>query len=131
VIEFYAEIRLVHVTAVISSGTLFLLRGVSVWAGRQVWALAPLPRYLSYLIDTTLLAAAITLLTILPSAVFSNGWLVAKIALLPVYIGLGILALHSTSGRQPALFAGALLAYGCMFSIARTHHPLGLLPHYW
>jgi uncharacterized membrane protein SirB2 len=129
--EFYGEIRWVHVAAVISSGTIFFLRGVSVWAGRQGWALAPLPRYLSYLIDTTLLAAGITLLTILPTAVFANGWVVAKIALLPVYIGLGMLALHGNSRWQPGFFAGALLVYGGMFSMARAHHPLGLLLHYW
>jgi uncharacterized membrane protein SirB2 len=126
-IEFYPEIRLAHVAAVLASGALFLLRGLFVRAGRGDWALAPLPRYLSYAIDTTLLAAALMLLTILPSAAYSNGWLAAKLVLLPVYVALGWLALRrpAPGGRQLAYFAGALLAYGCMFAIARAHDPLG------
>ncbi len=126
-IEFYPQIRLVHVTAVIASGTLFFLRGLLVSAGRGEWALQAVPRYLSYAIDTTLLTAALMLLTILPSAVYANGWLAVKLALLPVYIVLGWLALRGsrTGGRQTAYLAGAVLAYVCMFAIARTHDPLG------
>jgi uncharacterized membrane protein SirB2 len=126
-IEFYAQIRLAHVTAVLASGTLFLLRGLLVSAGRGEWALAPLPRYLSYAIDTALLTAALMLLTILPSAVYSNGWLAVKLALLPVYVALGWLALRQprAGGRQLAFFVGALVAYAGMFTIARAHDPLG------
>lgn len=126
-IEFYAQIRLAHVTAVLASGTLFILRGFLVSAGRGEWALAPLPRYLSYAIDSALLTAALMLLTILPSAVYANGWLAVKLALLPVYVALGWLALRRprAGGRQLAYFAGALLAYLAMFAVARTHDPLG------
>ncbi len=126
-IEFYPQIRLVHVAAVVASGALFFLRGLLVTAGRGEWALQAVPRYLSYAIDTTLLTAALMLLTILPSAVYSNGWLAVKLALLPVYIVLGWFALRRprTGGRQARYFAGAVLAYLCMFAIARTHDPLG------
>jgi uncharacterized membrane protein SirB2 len=125
-IEFYAEIRMVHVATVVASGALFLLRGLLVQAGRGPLALSPLPRYLSYAVDTTLLTAALMLLTILPAGVFSNGWLAAKLALLPVYVGLGWLALRAgRPAHRLACFAGALLAYGCMFAIARAHDPLG------
>jgi uncharacterized membrane protein SirB2 len=125
VIEFYTEIKLAHVAAVMASGSMFLLRGILVQVGRSTWALAPLPRYLSYAIDTTLLTAALMLLTILPAAAYSNGWLVAKLALLPAYIGLGWLALRSTASRRLVYFVAALLAYACMFAIARAHNPLG------
>jgi uncharacterized membrane protein SirB2 len=126
-IEFYAQIRLAHIAAVIASGSLFLVRGLLVQSGRQEWALAALPRYLSYAIDTTLLTAALMLLTILPSATFANGWLALKLLLLPVYVGLGWLALRKGKTRRQriAFLAGALLAYGCMFTIARTHDPFG------
>ena len=126
-IEFYAEIRQAHVAAAIASGALFFLRGTVVRAGRGAWALAPLPRYLSYAIDTTLLTAALMLFSILPSAAFSNGWLAAKLALLPLYIAFGWLALRRADpgGRQLAYFGAAIIAYGCMFAIARTHDPLG------
>lgn len=127
VIEHYPEIRLFHIVAVIASGSLFFLRGLAVRAGRSRWALAPPVRILSITIDTALLAAALMLVTILPAPAFANGWLAAKLALLPVYVGLGWLALRRIAHRrlQLACFAGALLAYGLMFAIARTHDPLG------
>jgi uncharacterized membrane protein SirB2 len=126
-IEFYAQIRLAHIVAVLASGSLFLVRGLLVQSGHAQWALASFPRYLSYAIDTALLTAALMLLTILPSATFANGWLTLKLVLLPVYIILGWLALRrgKTSGGRFAYFAGALLVYGCIFVIARTHSPLG------
>lgn len=126
-IEYYAEIRQAHIFAVLASGALFLLRGLAVQLGRAQWALAPLPRWLSYAVDTTLLTAALMLVNILPSAAFGNGWLAAKLALLPVYIAFGWLALRrpGTRGRQLAFFAAAIAAYVCMFAIARTHDPLG------
>lgn len=127
-IEFYVPIRHAHIAAVLASGALFLLRGTLVQAGRAGWALAPLPRYLSYAVDTALLAAALLLVTILPSAAYANGWLAAKLALLPVYIGLGWFAFRARNrATRFACFAGAGLAYGCMYAIARSHSPLGPL----
>ena len=125
-IEYYPEIKWVHVAAVVASGSLFLLRGLAVQAQAR-WPMAVPVRYLSYAIDTVLLTAALMLLTILPSAVYANGWLMTKLGLLVVYVGLGTFALKR--GRTPAIravtFVGALLVYATMFSIARTHHPLG------
>jgi uncharacterized membrane protein SirB2 len=127
-IEFYAQIRLAHIATVIASGSLFLLRGLLVQAGRPAWALAPGPRYLSYALDTTLLTAAMMLVTILPSGVFANGWLAAKLALLPFYIGLGWGALRArTPGRRRGFFIGGFMVYGAIFAIARAHDPLGPL----
>lgn len=128
-IEYYVELRLAHITAAIASGMLFLLRGLLVQADRGAWALAPIPRYLSYAIDTTLLAAALVLLTILPSQAFSNGWLAAKLALLPLYIGLGWGALRAqTRARRLGFLVGAIAAFAAMYVIARAHDPLGPLP---
>jgi uncharacterized membrane protein SirB2 len=128
-IEFYSLIRTAHVAAVLASGALFLLRGLMVSAGRREWALTPLLRYLSYTIDTALLAAAVMLVCILPSTVYGNGWLAAKLAILPVYVVLGWLALRRAepARRQLAYLAAALFAYGSMFAIARAHDPLGPL----
>ena len=127
-IEYYLPIRSTHIAAVLASGVLFLLRGTLVQSGRQAWALAPVPRYLSYAVDTTLLTAALMLVTILPSAVYENGWLATKLALLPVYIGLGWFALRAKDRRlRLASLVGAALAYGSMYSIARAHDPLGPL----
>ncbi len=127
-IEHYAEIRLAHVAAVIASASLFLLRAILVQAGHGPWALAPLPRYLSYAMDTALLVAALLLVVVLPSSAFSNGWLAAKLLLLPLYVGCGWGALRARSrGRRLALLAGAIAAFAGMACIARAHDPLGPL----
>ena len=125
-LEFYPEIKLVHVTAAIASGALFLLRGTVVsWGGS--WGMIAPVRYLSYAIDIVLLAAALSLLAILPSAVYGNGWLWVKLTLLVVYIGLGTLALKRgrTARIRRTCFVAALAVYACMYVIARTHDPLG------
>lgn len=126
--EFYLHIKWVHVAAVIGSGALFLLRGLAVQGGAR-WAMAAPLRYLSYSIDTVLLTAALMLLTILPGAVFANGWLAAKLMLLVAYVGLGSYALKrgSTRRRRLACYLAALTVYGSMYTIARAHHPLGVL----
>ncbi len=127
-IEFYPQIKGIHVAAVIASGSLFLLRGLAVQAQARWPMRAPL-RYLSYAIDIVLLVAALLLVAILPAALYANGWLAAKLVLLVVYIGLGTFALKR--GRTPAIrlatFVGALAVYGCIIAIARAHHPLGPL----
>ena len=127
-IEFYPQIKMVHIAAVVASGTLFLLRGVVLQAGEQGrWAMAAPLRYLSYSVDTVLLTAALMLVTILPAAIYANGWLAAKLLLLVAYIGLGTFALKRGRTRRMRLacFAGALAVYGMMLAIARTHDPLG------
>jgi uncharacterized membrane protein SirB2 len=128
-LEFYPQIKLVHVAAVYTSGTLFLLRGLMVQVGHQDWALSAGLRYPSYAIDSVLLAAALLLLTILPGASYANGWLATKIVLLLVYIVFGSLALKraATRSRRLWFFVAALLIYGFMLTIAWSHHPLGLL----
>jgi uncharacterized membrane protein SirB2 len=127
-LEYYLQIKLIHVTAVFASGALFLTRGLMVQTGRQVSAMSALLRYLSYSIDTVLLVAASMLLAILPSAVYSNGWLTTKIALLLAYIVLGSFALKraKTPRNRFWCFVAALLTYAFMLTIAWTHQPLGV-----
>lgn len=125
--EFYPQIKMVHVAMVLASGTLFALRGAGMLAGHR-WPRAGLVRWTSYAIDTTLLTAAMMLLTILPWAMFGNGWLAAKLVLLVAYIVLGVLALRPVRGRmaRAGFYFAALLTYAAMYSIARAHHPLGV-----
>lgn len=126
---FYPQIKTVHIAAVACSGGLFLLRGLLVQSGKSRWGMAAPLRYLSYGIDTVLLTAALMLLTILPGAMFANGWLATKLVLLVAYVVLGTFALKR--GRTPrarlAFFAAATLTYVVMFGIARAHHPFGWL----
>jgi uncharacterized membrane protein SirB2 len=125
-IEYYPQIKLVHVFAVLASGALFLLRGFAINVGGQ-WAMAAPLRYLSYTIDTVLLTAALMLATLLQQFPFVDGWLTVKVLLLVVYIGLGTVALKR--GRTPrarwACWIAALIVYAFIISVARTHHPAG------
>lgn len=127
-IEFYMQIKMVHIFAVVLSGGLFFIRGLLLLNGKQ-WAMAAPMRYTSYTIDTVLLTAALMLATMLPPAIFANGWLITKIILLVIYIVLGSFALKLGRSRQSraTFFIAAVCVYGFMFSIARAHHPLGLL----
>jgi len=68
------------------------------------------------------------LATMLPSAVFANGWLSLKLLLLLVYVVLGSFALKRGRSYKTRCwcFVIAVLIYGFMISIARTHQPLGI-----
>ena len=127
-IEFYPQIKAVHVAAIMASGLLFLLRGAGVQAG-AAWPMAAPFRYLSYSIDTVLLTAALMLVTILHQYPFVDDWLTAKVLLLVVYVVLGTFALKRgrTRATRTACWIAALLVYLFIASIARAHHPLGLL----
>jgi uncharacterized membrane protein SirB2 len=128
-VELYPQIKLVHVTAVLLSGGLFLLRGVGVQLGQR-WPMAPAVRYTSYAIDTVLLTAAVLLVVVLRQYPFVHSWLTAKVMLLPVYIVLGSFALKRGRTRRvrAACFLAALAVFCMIFSIARSHHILGFLP---
>ena len=126
-IEFYPQIKWVHVAAVIASGVLFAMRGALVNAGYP-WAMAAPLRYLSYTIDTVLLTAALMLATILHQYPFVHSWLTVKVVLLVVYVVLGTFALKRGRTRKTriACWLAALLVYGFIVTVARAHHPLGV-----
>ena len=72
------------------------------------------------------------MLTILPGAMFANGWLTLKVLLVVVYVVLGVHALRR--GKTPAAralaYALALSTFIVIIGIARMHHPAGwLLPY--
>jgi len=126
VIEFYPQIKFVHVAAVILSGSLFALRGMLMLA-RSRWTNHAALRGLSYAIDTTLLTAALMLVTILHQYPFVQAWLTAKVLLLVAYVALGTLALKRgrTRGVQVACFFAALAVFAMIVGIARAHDPRG------
>jgi len=127
-LEFYPQIKAVHIAAVMASGLLFLVRGAAVQLG-AAWAMAAPLRYLSYAIDTALLTAALMLATIIHQFPFVQGWLTAKVLLLVVYVVLGSFALKRGRTRvvRTSCWVAALLVYLFIVSIARAHHPLGIV----
>jgi uncharacterized membrane protein SirB2 len=131
-LEFYPQIKWLHIACVLASGSLFALRGLLTQFGYVGAAQWEPVRWLSYAIDTSLLTAALMLVGILPGAMFANGWLTTKLVLLVVYVVLATLALKRarTKRARLAFFIAALLVYVYMLGVARMHHPLGWL-HGW
>ena len=81
------------------------------------------------LVDTVLLTAALMLATILHQYPFVQGWLTAKVLLLVVYVVLGSFALKRgrTRAVRTSCWIAALLVFLFIVSIARAHHPLGII----
>jgi len=128
--EFYLHLRLAHVICVGCSGGLFAIRGLMVLAANPRANHLAL-RWLSYLIDSALLAAAVMLMITGHQYPFVQDWLTVKILLLAVYIVLGSYALRRarTAGGQRACFAAALLVFLFIVSVAYWHDPRGVFAH--
>ena len=127
-IEFYPQIKQAHIGFALASGAIFALRGAGVLAGMR-WPHWLAVRWTSYTVDTALLTAAMMLLTILPGAMFSNGWLTAKLLLLVLYVVLGMFAIKRGRTRlaKAGFYVAALLTFAMIYSIARAHSPWGFL----
>src|ERR1043165_7470867 len=91
---FYPQVRAVHILAAVLSGSLFAVRGACVLAGMN-WPRAAPVRYLGYAIDTTLLTAALMLVTMLPAAMFADCWLTVKLCFVAGYVALGIATMRA------------------------------------
>jgi len=121
----YAEILRLHIACVALSGMLFTSRAMLQINGSPLANHRAL-RVMSYLIDTTLLLAAVLLTLIIHQYPFVNGWLTAKVLLLLLYIGLGVVTLKGAGTTVPrsVALAGALITYGAIIAVAITHaHP--------
>jgi uncharacterized membrane protein SirB2 len=127
-IEFYPQIKFVHVLCVVLSGTLFAMRGILMLSGSRHVNHAAL-RYLSYAIDTSLLTAALMLVTLVHQYPFVQSWLTVKVLLLAVYIVLGTFALRRGRTRRirAACYVSALGVYLFIVSVAHAHNPWGAL----
>ena len=122
----YLQILLVHVGCVALSGALFAVRGlmrIADLTGANSRAL----RWLSYLIDSTLLGAALLLSVIVRQYPFVDAWLTTKVLLLLLYIGLGTMALRRARTRagRAAAYAAALLTFAWIVGVAIAHDPAG------
>lgn len=125
----YAVLFHTHVTAVAVSGTLFFARGLAINLFGARWPMLAPVRYLTYAVDTVLLAAALALTTVIQQYPFADNWLTAKVVLLVVYIGLGTFALKrgKTKTVRLACYAAALAVFAFIVSIAHAHNPWGFL----
>jgi len=109
----YLAIKHLHMTCAALSGSLFLLRGI--WMLRSSSMLAQSwVKILPHVIDTALLASALTMAFWSGQYPFRQDWLTAKLLALILYIVLGSIALKR--GKTPAIRATALLAALLVFA---------------
>lgn len=126
--EFYVQIRQVHIAAALTSGGLFLLRGLGIIGFGAAWPMWAPVRYLSYTVDTVLLTAALMLMTIVHQYPFVQAWLTVKVLLIVAYIVLGSFALKrgKTGKARLGYYLAALLVFGFIYTVARAHNPFGI-----
>lgn len=122
----YLLLKQAHVGLVSLSLLGFAARGAGVLLG-GVWPVRTAVRRAAVLIDSLLLAAGLSLWSLLGWAPMS--WLLAKFGWLLAYILLGTLALRHARDQRVRLFCFllALLCAAQLVATARAHHPLGLL----
>ena len=124
----YLLLKHAHMSFAAISGLLFLVRGLWMMGGspmlQKAWV-----RSLPHLVDSLLLASAVTLAWWGRVAPGDNPWLGAKIAALVAYILLGSVALKYGKTRLGRLcaFIAALTCFGYIVATAVTKNPLFFL----
>lgn len=108
----YALLKMIHVSSVILSYSLFFLRGIWLMRDsgslRQRWV-----KVLPHVIDTVLLTSAVLLAITIQQNPLQNAWLTAKVGGLLLYIGLGMVAMRFGKTRQVKIVAW--IAAQCVF----------------
>ena len=125
----YFTLKYIHITSVVLSYSLFLLRGI--WmlqasaALQQRWV-----KILPHVNDTILLSSAITLAVVTHRNPADESWLAAKIIGLIIYIVLGMMAFRFGETRQTRLITWVLaqIVFLYIVLVALTKHPaMGLI----
>lgn len=117
----YLAVKHVHMTCAALSIILFFVRGLWMLAGspllQQRWA-----KVVPHIVDTVLLASALTMVVWSSQYPFVQNWLTAKIVALVAYVVLGTIALKrgQTKGIRIGAFILALLVFGYIVKVAVT-----------
>jgi len=117
-------VKYLHISFVAMSFILFFVRGIWMLQTssmlQQRWV-----KILPHIIDTALLASAITLAIQLSLSPLANPWLMAKIIALLLYIVLGTIAIKRGKTKNIRLIAWllALAVFIYMLLVAKTHQP--------
>lgn len=117
-------LKTVHISCVVGSYMLFLLRGIWSLNGstimRQRWV-----RIVPHVVDTLLLASAIALAFSIHQYPFVDAWLTAKVIGLLLYIGLGFVALKFSRNKTIRLSAwlAAQAVFAYIVLVAISHNP--------
>jgi uncharacterized membrane protein SirB2 len=124
----YLALKALHVGCVITSYSLFVLRGAWMLRGSALlqrrWV-----KIVPHVVDTLLLTSAILLALAIRQYPFVASWLTAKVIGLALYIALGTIALKR--GRTRAIRVSAWIAAQVVFfyivAVAVTHTPVPFL----
>lgn len=124
----FAEIKLIHETAAAISIIGFIARGAGMLGGAR-WLARRSVKTLPHVVDTVLLASAITLAWELRLSPLATPWLAAKIVGLVAYIVVGMFALRlgRTRAVRATAFVAAVLVFAWIVSVAFTKDPRGFL----
>lgn len=121
----YPILKMIHVTCVAASYSLFFMRGVWMFMEspllRKRWV-----RIVPHLIDTGLLTSAIAMAVVIRQYPFATDWLTAKLLALICYIALGMAALRfaRTRGMRLAAWIAAQAVFFYIVAVAVTRNPL-------
>lgn len=124
----YLNLKYLHVTCVVLSISLFVLRGALTLTG-QPWRHWRLLRTAPHLVDMVLLSSALALIWQLGQYPFVDAWLTAKVLALLAYILLGLRALgrKTPEAQRLPFFVAAMLSVSYIVGVALSHSPtLGL-----
>ena len=124
----YLLFKTLHASCAVLSGTGFVVRYVLMLRGSPLLD-ARFVRVAPHVIDTLLLASAVTLAWIAGAVPLRDDWLTAKIAGLLAYIVIGSIALRRGRTRAQRAAAGlvAIAVFAWIVSVALTKSPWGAL----
>ena len=127
----YTLLKAVHVTAVVLSGTGFVLRWVLMRRASPALQARALQsrtlRVAPHVIDTVLLASAVSLAVIGRFNPLVVPWLAAKITALLVYIVVGTIALRGAPSLRMPAFLVSVATFAYIVSVALSKNPWGPL----
>ena len=117
----YLAVKHLHITSAVISGSFFIVRGLWKMRGsamlQQRWV-----RIVPHLVDTILLASALTMAYWSGQYPFQQNWLTAKLLALLAYIVLGTIALKrgKTPASRAVAFVAAMAVFGYILAVALT-----------
>lgn len=119
----YLALKHLHMSFAALSGALFFIRGILMLRRPDS---VPAPKTMldrsSHIIDTVLLASALTMVVWSAQYPFVLPWLTAKVIAVVAYIIVGAVALKrgKTKGVRAGAFIAALLIFGYIIKLALT-----------
>lgn len=120
--------KYLHIVSVAASFALFFVRGLWIMRSypdsQETWV-----RVLPHVVDTVLLLSAVAMLAMSPLKGWPGDWLTAKLALIVVYVMLGLYLFRRARAlaAKILLWLLALLVFLFITTIAVLRSPLGIL----